>query len=244
MQFNCDMGESFGPWVMGNDEAVMPHIDMANIACGFHASDPVHMHRTIALASQHLVRIGAHPGYPDLQGFGRRAMALSREELFTSLLYQMGALDALCKAQGTSVSYMKPHGALYNQMMQDDAILDTVLASAAAFKPHCSVVVMAGVNDDKCRQLAKQHGGVPLLFEAFCDRLYNDDGTLVSRTHPDAVHGSIEQVINQVRGIVKHQTVTTISGKQRPLKADTICLHGDNTHLLQEIARIKDCLKP
>ena len=120
LSLNCDMGESFGSWKMGDDERVIPYIDMANIACGFHASDPTIIHNTIALANQHDVEIGAHPSYPDLQGFGRRSMAMGGEEITNMLIYQIGALQALCRAQYTDINYIKPHGALYNDMMIDD----------------------------------------------------------------------------------------------------------------------------
>jgi len=242
MRFNCDMGESFGNWKMGNDQAVMPYVDMANIACGFHASDPVTMARTVALALEHNVTIGAHPGYPDLAGFGRREMKLSQEELKQSILYQLGALEAICRAQGGEIEYVKPHGALYNQMAQDSEILLTVMTAVAEFKTGCPLMMIAGVCDETALSLAAPMG-LPLLFEAFCDRAYNDDGTLVSRQQPGAVHGSVERVIQQIKEISLQQQVTTISGGNRTIKADSICLHGDNEHLLASIAEIRSSLK-
>ncbi|MCB1849797.1 MAG: 5-oxoprolinase subunit PxpA [Gammaproteobacteria bacterium] len=242
MRFNCDMGESFGNWKMGNDEAIMPHIDMANIACGFHASDPVIMARTVALALKHDVAIGAHPGYPDLHGFGRREMQLSAEELRQGLLYQMGALQAICRAQGARISYIKPHGALYNRKAVDHAVLENVMATVAAFDPTLPLMMIAGVRQREALELARKHG-IQLLFEAFCDRAYNDDGTLVPRGQPAAVHSDPQRVLQQVREISLEQRVTTISGGQRPLVADSICLHGDSAHLLDSIQAIREALR-
>jgi len=242
MHFNCDMGESFGSWNMGNDAAVMPYIDMANIACGFHASDPVIMARTVALAVQHNVTIGAHPSYPDLQGFGRRDMQLSAEELTQGMLYQMGALQAICHAQGTRISYVKPHGALYNRKAIDHQVLDSVMTAIAAFDSALPLMMIAGVRQQEAQQLADKHG-IKLLFEAFCDRAYNDDGTLVSRSQPGAVHHDVERVIQQIKEISLEQRVTTISGQQRPLLADSICLHGDSEHLLSSIKELRRMLQ-
>lgn len=242
MHFNCDVGESFGSWNMGNDAAVMPYIDMANIACGFHASDPVTMARTVALAVQHNVTIGAHPSYPDLQGFGRRDMQLSAEELTQGVLYQMGALQAICQAQGTRISYVKPHGALYNRKAVDHEVLDSVMRAVAAFDTNLPLMMIAGVRQQEAQQLADRHG-IKLLFEAFSDRAYNDDGTLVPRAQPGAVHTSVERVIRQIREITLQQMVTTISGCQRSLTADSICLHGDNEQLLSSIKEIRRTLQ-
>ena len=220
----------------------MPYIDMANIACGFHASDPVTMRRTVSLAVKHRVRIGAHPGYPDLVGFGRRDMALSADELFSAVLYQLGALDAIARAEGGEVTYVKPHGALYNKMTHDTDTLKTVMSAVARFKPDCPLMLMAGVSDQKARALAKALQ-LPLIFEAFCDRAYNDDGTLVSRKLPNAVHSDVQRVKTQIREIVHDKKVTTINGIRRSIYADTICLHGDSEHLLQAIKDIRSSLK-
>jgi len=241
MHFNCDMGESYGSWNMGNDAAVMPYIDMASIACGFHASDPVTMARTVALAIQHNVTIGAHPSYPDLQGFGRRDMQLSAEELTQGMLYQMGALQAICQAQGTRIRYVKPHGALYNRKAVDHEVLASVMAAIAAFDSDLPLMMIAGVRQQEALQLAQKHG-IKLLFEAFCDRAYSDDGTLVPRSQPGAVHADVQRVIQQVKEISLKQMVTTISGMQLPLIADSICLHGDSEHLLSSIKAIRRTL--
>ena len=165
LQLNCDMGESFGAWTMGMDEAVMPHVHSANIACGFHASDPSTMRRTVALAVQHGVRIGAHPAYPDLVGFGRRSMACSAQEVEDLLLYQLGALDGICRAEGASLSYVKPHGALYNDMMKQPALLTAVMRAVARFNPQLPLMLLARRDNREAEQLAAEQG-IGLLLEA------------------------------------------------------------------------------
>ncbi|MBF3031205.1 5-oxoprolinase subunit PxpA, partial [Pseudomonas aeruginosa] len=175
---NCDIGESFGAWSMGLDAEVMPLIDCANIACGFHAGDPGTMRRTVALAVEHGVRIGAHPGYPDLVGFGRRSLACSAQEVEDLLLYQIGALDGLCRAQGERVRYVKPHGALYQDMMRDPAILAAVLRALAAYDRTLPLMLMSTRDNTAARALGEAHG-IELWFEAFADRAYDGAGYLV-----------------------------------------------------------------
>lgn len=243
MKFNCDMGESFGAWSMGADEKVMPYVDMANIACGFHASDPSTMARTLALASEHGVSIGAHPGYPDLLGFGRREFPLEGDELVACLLYQIGALDGLSRAHGRRVEYVKPHGALYNKMMRDDITLDTVIDAVLAYDTNLPLVVLGAseaANAALRERAAKR--GIELLFEAFADRAYDDDGQLASRALPGAVHKDAERLVRQVSEIVEEGLVTTLSGNRIRLEADTLCLHGDNEEVLSAVARIREAL--
>jgi 5-oxoprolinase (ATP-hydrolysing) subunit A len=243
MKFNCDMGESFGSWVKGNDEAVMPFVDMANIACGMHASDPATMARTVALARQHGVSIGAHPGYPDLLGFGRREFALEGAELEACVLYQIGALDGICRAQGRRVEYVKPHGALYNKMMRDEATLDSLIAAVHRYDADLPLVVLgAGESANAALRARAARQGVELWFEAFADRAYGADGRLVPRTEPGAVHTDPERVIQQVREIVEQGQVSTPGGGKVALKADTLCLHGDNEQLLAAVGRIRAAL--
>ncbi|HYQ51819.1 MAG TPA: 5-oxoprolinase subunit PxpA, partial [Pseudomonas sp.] len=172
---NCDMGESFGSWHMGLDAEVMPYIDCANIACGYHAGDPSTMRRTVALALQHGVTIGAHPAYPDLVGFGRRSMACSSEEIRDLLHYQIGALDGICKVLGGRVAYVKPHGALYNDMMADPLKLRAVLEAVAAYGSNLPLMLMATADDSAAQALGDEIG-VPLWFEAFADRAYTASG--------------------------------------------------------------------
>ncbi|WP_392339364.1 5-oxoprolinase subunit PxpA [Moritella marina] len=241
MKLNCDMGESFGHWQLGMDDAVMPHIDMANIACGFHASDPLIMQQTVALAKQYDVAVGAHPGYPDLVGFGRRHMQCTTDEIQALILYQIGALAAFCQQQDISLSYVKPHGALYNDMMQDDAILVAILKGIAAFSANLPLMLMAQADNSHNESLAAQFE-VPLLFEAFADRRYTDSGALQDRRQAGAVFTQQSQVMNQAIQIAEHGFVTSNTGKLIQLNADTLCVHGDNAQSIAAIAQIKSAI--
>jgi UPF0271 protein len=227
MKINCDMGESFGAWTKGADAEIMPLIDMANIACGFHASDPHTMYHTIALAMTHQVTIGAHPGYPDLLGFGRNDMDLSSQELINMLLYQVGALQALCHAQATRVAYIKPHGALYHRMMQDEKVFTSIVQSVAMLEGNLALMVMALPDNTMHQRIAKQYQ-VPLLLEAFCDRAYADDGSLQSRKKEGAVFTDMERIRSQAKQLIQQQSVISVSGKRLPIQANTLCIHGDS----------------
>jgi UPF0271 protein len=241
MKLNCDMGESFGHWQLGMDEAAMPHIDMANIACGFHASDPLIMQKTVALAKQYNVAVGAHPGYPDLVGFGRRHMQCAADEIQALILYQVGALAAFCQQQNIPLSYVKPHGALYNDMMQDEATLIAILKGIAAFSANLPLMLMAQADNSRCEALAAQFK-VPLLFEAFADRRYTDSGSLQDRRQAGAVFTQQSQIINQAVQIAKQGFVTSNTGKLIQLNANTLCVHGDNAQSIAAIAQIKSAI--
>ncbi|MDF2154786.1 5-oxoprolinase subunit PxpA [Vibrio sp. CAU 1672] len=236
LTLNCDMGESFGAWTMGTDELVMPHVDMANIACGFHASDPNVMHDTIALANQYDVEIGAHPGYPDLLGFGRRSLSMTGDDITNMLIYQVGALQAMCKAQHTDLSYVKPHGALYNDMLRDDMIFRAIVKGVAMFK--VPLMILASQENDKYLDMADDDD-VPLLFEAFADRLYQDNGMLTPRSQGNAVLTSEHAILEQVRMLSDSGRVKTASGGYILLEADTICVHGDNAEAISLIQKIR-----
>lgn len=237
MLLNCDLGESFGSWRMGMDIDVMPHIDLANVACGFHAGDPITMGQTITLAQEHGVRIGAHPAYPDLVGFGRRSMQLSVEELRSSLLYQIAALDGMAASAGTCIDYVKPHGALYNDMMANTTIRDTVMSTVASFHRPLKLMLLATSEQARHREAAAAHS-LEVLFEAFADRCYNDAGQLLSRRLPGAVH-SRERMLEQVADLLENGGVTTDSGKRLLLDADTLCVHGDNPEGIAAIREIR-----
>lgn len=226
MKINCDMGESFGLWQLGNDEQVMPYLDMANIACGMHASDPVVMKKTVQLAKQHGVTIGAHPGYPDLQGFGRRHMAMSQDELIAFFIYQLGALQAICQSESTALGYVKPHGALYNAMMKDDAVFQALLSGVKQFNSQLPLVVMAVPDHARYQDLAATYG-IQLWFEAFVDRVYDNDGRLTPRTVAGSSHTTLEKIEQQAIQLIDEQSVTTLSGKKVAIHADTLCIHGD-----------------
>ncbi|MBM7456974.1 UPF0271 protein [Oceanisphaera litoralis] len=238
---NADMGESFGPWTMGQDEAVMPFVDLANVACGFHAADPDTMRRTIQLAKRHRVRTGAHPAYPDLVGFGRRSLACSPAEIENMVLYQLGALDALCRAEGTRVNYIKPHGALYNDMMRDEQKLAAVMKAVAAFDAGLPLMLMATANPAPAQALAARHG-IGLWFEAFADRAYDAEGFLVSRSLPGAVHHQTAQILEQARRIATGEPLSAGDGSPLTLRADTLCVHGDNPESIAAVKAIRQLL--
>ena len=240
MKLNCDLGESFGSWKMGLDAAVMPYIDMANIACGFHAGDADVMAKTLQLARQYGVSVGAHPSYPDLQGFGRRSMALSHSEIINTMRYQIAALDGMAQSSGVTISYVKPHGALYNDMMSKPAVFAAVLDAVAGYYRPLKLMILATAEQQHYRDLATAKG-VDLLFEAFADRRYTDDGKLTPRSEAGAVLHEAE-MLAQVSQLVTQGTVTTVSGKALPLSADTLCVHGDNQAAIVQVEKIKALL--
>ena len=237
MLLNCDLGESYGSWTMGLDAEVMPHIDQANIACGFHGGDPVTIRKTLALAAEHGVSVGAHPAYPDLVGFGRRSMALSEEEIVASLHYQVAALEGMAASADLALSYVKPHGALYNDMMAKAEVRGAVMQALAGYHNPLPLMLQAtpeaGHHRDEAEAL-----GITLLFEAFADRCYDDDGKLLSRRKPGAVH-TRDKMLAQVAQLKREGTLTTVSGHTLPLQADTLCVHGDNPEGVQAIREIR-----
>lgn len=241
MKLNCDMGESFGPWQMGNDEAVMPWIDMANIACGFHASDPDIMSGTVKQAIDSGVTIGAHPGYNDKTGFGRRFIPHSPESVTHLVAYQVGALDAICQQHGTRVKYIKPHGALYHEMMNNPDVFEAIVIAAANmdFKPALMIQAMA---DNEWHKKIADRYVIPLIYEAYADRAYDDNGLLVSRSVPGAVYQESAAILQQVKDLLSGE-VNTISGNRLELKADSLCVHGDNLDAIALIQQIRQMLK-
>ena len=237
MLLNCDLGESYGSWTMGLDAEVMPHIDQANIACGFHGGDPLTIRKTLALAAEHGVKIGAHPAYPDLVGFGRRPMNLSADEIIANLHYQVAALEGMASSQGLVLDYIKPHGALYNDMMAKSEVRAAIMQAVASYHRPLALMLQATPEADEHRTEADNFG-VGLLFEAFADRCYDDDGKLLSRTKPGAVHNR-ERMLAQVEQLQRDNTVTTVGGKVIELQADTLCVHGDNLEGVQAIQAIR-----
>lgn len=236
---NCDIGESFGAWKMGLDAEVMPFIDCANIACGFHASDPSTMAKTVALAVAHGVQIGAHPAYPDLVGFGRRSMDCTPQEVEDLLLYQVGALDGICRSQGTRVSYVKPHGALYQDMMRKPQILRAVMRAVAAYDSSLPVMLMT-TRDNTQAQAIGDEFGITLWFEAFADRAYDPAGFLVSRALPGAVHHDAETIVNQATTLARGEPLVASDGSALNLQAHTLCVHGDNAGSVAAVRRIRE----
>jgi len=230
---NCDLGESYGHFKTGCDEEVMSHISSANIACGFHAGDPMVMERSVKLAKQHNVAVGAHPGFPDLMGFGRREMKLSREEVKNYIIYQVGALQAFVRTVGTGLQHVKPHGALYNLAMKDTALARAIVEGITAFDSDLTVFTQAK------SELAKvaTKASLRVAYEVFADRAYNPDGSLVSRTVSGAVIEDPKMVAERAIKMVKEKRVVAVDGKLVDLgEVDTICVHGDN---LKAVALVK-----
>jgi UPF0271 protein len=237
MRLNCDLGESYGSWTMGLDAEVMPHIDQANIACGFHGGDPLTIRNTLQLAAQHDVSVGEHPAYPDLVGFGRRSMALSSDEIIASLHYQISALDGMAKSAGLSLDYIKPHGALYNDMMAKSEVRLAIMQAIADYQRPLPLMLQATPDATSHRAEAGQMG-LDLMFEVFADRCYDDDGKLLSRRKPGAVHDR-DKMLAQVAQLIEHGSLTTVSGHTLSLEADTLCVHGDNPEGVQAIREIR-----
>lgn len=241
IKLNCDLGESFGAWRMGLDTAVMPYIDQANVACGFHAGDPQVMRKTLNLAREHQVTVGAHPAYPDLMGFGRRSLNCHPEEVVTLMHYQIAALDGMARVQDMAVSYVKPHGALYNDMMANDDVRRAMMQSIAEFHAPIALMLQATPASEQHREEAEKWG-VNLIFEAFADRCYDDDGRLLSRAKAGAVL-SREQMLKQVEQLCNQGTITTLSGHTLELEVDTLCVHGDNEEGIHAIREIREVLQ-
>jgi UPF0271 protein len=240
LKLNCDLGESFGSWKIGMDEAVMPHVDQANIACGFHAGDPLVMQKTLALAKEYDVCVGAHPGYPDLVGFGRRSLNASDAEIQSFVQYQMAALDGMAAIQGLTMQYVKPHGALYNDMMSKDHVRSSIMQAVANY--HRPVVLMLqGTPDALAHRAEAENFGLEIWFEAFADRCYEDDGRLMARTKEGAVH-SRQKMLDQVKRLSETGSVISASGKEIQLHANTLCVHGDNMAGVNAIAEIRELI--
>jgi UPF0271 protein len=237
MLLNCDLGESYGHWAMGHDVAVMPYIDQASIACGFHAGDPLTICNTLALAAEHGVAIGAHPAYPDVVGFGRRHMALSRDEIIAALHYQIAALDGMAQIQGLTLSYVKPHGALYHDMMSRDDVRSAIFQAIGSYHRPLALVMQSTANQE-AHSAQADTANVQVLFEAFADRCYANDGSLLHRSQPNAIHNR-ERMLAQVQQLQQDSTVTAADGTVIPLKVDTLCVHGDNAEGVQAIEAIR-----
>ena len=245
MKLNCDLGESFGAWSMPVEAAIMAEIDQANIACGFHAGDPLVMKQAIRLAKQHDVDIGAHPAYPDLQGFGRRSMAIAADELSAMIQYQVSALSGMAKVCGANVSYVKPHGALYNDMMKDTAVMRTVMRSIAEINMQSLdsplALMVQATSQNTALKEAAQEWGLPLYFEAFSDRRYTDEGLLQSRLIEGAVLSESDALL-QAKQLISSGTVTTASGATLAIEADSLCVHGDTKGAVNIAKKIRTFL--
>ena len=239
VDLNSDLGESFGRYKLGLDEEVMKYISSANVATGWHAGDPLVMRKTVRLAKENGVAVGAHPGYPDLLGFGRRYMKLSPEEARNYVLYQIGALHAFTKAEGLELQHVKPHGTLYNALVKDEELARAVIEGIADFDKNLIFVTLSG---SRAAEVAEEMG-VKVAHEVFADRAYNPDGTLVSRSKPGAVIHDKDEIAERVISMVKDGGVKAINGEWVELKVDTICVHGDNPKAVEIAAYVRNALE-
>ena len=233
IDFNCDMGESFGMYKMGFDKEVIKHITSANIACGFHAGDPMWMRHTVDLALRHGVAIGAHPSFPDLNGFGRRNMVVSAEEAKNDVTYQVGALQAFTADK--KLQHVKPHGAMYNMAVNDESLAQAICESILEIDPEMILVALAG---SRWLDIAEDMG-LKVAREIFADRALNADGTLVSRSQPDSVIHDTAEVVERSLRMVTEGKATAITGEQIDVQADSLCLHGDTPGAVEMAASLK-----
>jgi UPF0271 protein len=223
IDFNADLGESFGLWERGADEALMRVISSANVACGFHAGDPATMRATVRLARAHGVAVGAHPGFPDLVGFGRREMEVRAQEVEDLVLYQVGALAAVARSEGVRLQHVKAHGALYNMACRDEALAEAIARAVVAFDP---TLVLFGLPGSALLQ-AGLDAGLPVASEAFADRAYEPDGSLTPRSRPGSVIHDVDTVVERAVRMVTEQAVEATDGSRIRFETDTLCLHGD-----------------
>lgn len=238
IDLNSDVGESFGRWTLGDDAAMFSSVSSANVACGFHAGDPSVIRRTCRTASEAGVVIGAHVGYRDLAGFGRRFLDISPSELADDVVYQIGALQALAAAEGTTVRYVKPHGGLYNAIVSHTAQARAVVDAVKSVDPGLPIMGLPG---SEVLRLAEE-AGLRAVTEAFADRAYNPDGTLVSRTQPGAVLHDPAEVAEHVLRMATEQSVRTIDGSILKIRAESICVHGDSPGAVAMATAVKSAL--
>ncbi|MFJ4286221.1 LamB/YcsF family protein [Paenarthrobacter nicotinovorans] len=239
MDLNADLGESFGSWTMGDDASMFRIVSSANVACGFHAGDPLTMLDSCRAAFELDVRVGAHVGYRDLAGFGRRSLDMTFDELFGDVLYQLGALDGMAHAVGASVDYVKPHGALYNRIVRDAEQAEAVVAAVHAYDPGLPVLGLPG---SAWISLADD-AGHPVFREAFVDRAYLPDGTLVPRTQEGAVLHDTAAVVAQAVRLATRKEVVSIDGSVVPVQADSLCIHGDTPGAVNMAAAVREGLE-
>jgi UPF0271 protein len=239
LDLNCDMGEHYGAWRMGDDEAILAHVTSANIACGFHAGDPATMRSTVQAALARGVAVGAHPALPDLQGFGRREMKVDATEAYDLVLYQVGALAGFCRALGGRLHHVKPHGALYNMAARDPALADAIARAVRDFDQALVLYGLAG----SALTGAGRALGLKTASEVFADRTYRRDGSLTPRSQPDAMIGDLQAAIAQVEGMVLRGEVRATDGSVVEVEADTLCIHGDEPNAVAFAREIRAALQ-
>lgn len=238
VDLNSDLGESFGRYTIGSDDRIIPLITSANIACGFHASDPVVMMKTVNMVKKAGTGAGAHPGYPDLMGFGRRNMNVSHEEAKAYTLYQISALGGMCKAAGVKLSHVKPHGAMYNMAGKDYELSKAICEAIKEYDPSLIVMGLAGSQMVK----AARDMGLKTAEEVFADRAYEEDGSLVARSKPGAMIEDEDEAIARVIRMIKEGKVQAITGNDIDIKADSVCVHGDGEKALLFVEKIRKAL--
>ncbi len=241
IKLNCDLGEVDKLCLQGPEHTVIPYIDMANIACGFHAGNRETMKATIALAKQHQVLIGAHPSYPDRENFGRLSMALSQADICDLVFQQVSLMEALCEEQQVPLSYIKPHGALYHDLLFQPQVRNGIFQAVADLSRKVPVLVLAHVNQQEVAASAERYG-ITLWYEAFADRRYHQDASLQSRTESGSVIESTEQIIMQARAIATGAPITTVEGGTITIHAHSLCVHGDNPAAVATIKALKKAL--
>lgn len=239
VDLNCDLGESFGLFQVGADSEVLRLVSSANIACGLHAGDFQVMHKTVKMALANHVSIGAHPGLPDLQGFGRRWISYTPQEIYDLVLYQIGALAAFVRAEGGQLAHVKPHGALYNKAAVDRSIADAIAQAVRDFDPHLRLFSLSG----SVLIEAGRAAGLQTVSEVFADRNYSAEGTLVPRSHPQAMVHSLEEMSQRLIQMIKEKSVVSLDGRTIPLEAETVCLHGDEPEALAHAQRLRETLE-
>ncbi len=242
IDLNADAGESFGPWRMGADERLFPHLSSVNVACGFHAGDPVTMQRSVLLAREHAVAVGAHPGFPDTAGFGRRDLAMNEDELHAAVLYQLGALDGFLRRHGERLHHVKAHGALHHRMARDEAAAAAVAGAVRDFDPALPFVVLAGPGGALMRAAAERHGLRPVA-EGFPDRAYLADGRLAPRDLDGAVVADADVVAARALRMAREGEVEAIDGSLVRLEVETLCLHGDTPGSHAAAATVRTALE-
>lgn len=242
IDLNCDMGESYGAYKLGLDEEVIKYITSANIACGWHAGDPLVMNRTVQMAKEYGVGVGAHPGYPDLLGFGRRNIDCTPEDVRNYMIYQIGALQAFCAANGTILGHVKPHGNLYLTAVENEAIARAVTEAIVRFDPALIYVALAGSKGEVMTRVGQQFG-LKVVYEAFPDRSYTPEGTLMSRRLPGALIKDPNEVTKRALKMAKEGKVVAVDGTEITLEVHTLCVHGDNPSAVDLVRSIRQGLE-
>ncbi|QQE78727.1 LamB/YcsF family protein [Alicyclobacillus sp. SO9] len=239
MDLNSDVGESYGAFTIGQDEDMVPLVSSINVACGFHGGDPAVIHNTIHLAKQHGVGVGAHPSFPDLQGFGRRPMQMKPDDLYASIIYQIGAVEAFTRIHSLSLQHVKPHGALNNLACVDRGVAEVVVKAVKDYDSNLILLAPFGSQLD----LAGDDGGLTVASEVYADRNYEPDGTLRSRNYDDALLTGSSEVVQHVLHMIKNHEIVAVDGTSIPVEADSICLHGDGQTAVELAKAVRTALE-